>query len=119
MIAIVIFHGEGKHCLNWLLKSGFQHCAVVLESGDNYIFIDPKNGLPQIQVVSESELNDRLGDPAFITLTVETEEFKTEGPFMLNNCVGLVKKIIGISDPFIITPYQLWRHLNVKTNLTR
>ena len=31
--------------------------------------------------------------------------------FMLNTCVGHTKKVLGISNPFILTPYQLYRYL--------
>lgn len=33
------------------------------------------------------------------------------GLFMLNTCVGQVKQQLGISKPFIWTPYQLMRYL--------
>lgn len=31
--------------------------------------------------------------------------------FMLNTCVGHTKQILGINNPFILTPYQLYRYL--------
>ena len=31
--------------------------------------------------------------------------------FMLNTCVGHTKQILGINNPFILTPYQLLKHL--------
>lgn len=35
-------------------------------------------------------------------------------PFMMPTCVGAVKKIIGIRNPFIITPWQLLRYIESK-----
>lgn len=32
--------------------------------------------------------------------------------FMLNTCVGYTKQVLGINNPFILTPYQLYRYLN-------
>jgi len=31
--------------------------------------------------------------------------------FMLNTCVGYTKQVLGINNPFILTPYQLYRYL--------
>ena len=31
--------------------------------------------------------------------------------FMLNTCVGHAKQILGINDPLILTPYQLYVRL--------
>jgi len=31
--------------------------------------------------------------------------------FMLNTCVGHIKQAIGIRNPFILTPYQLYKYL--------
>lgn len=31
--------------------------------------------------------------------------------FMLNTCVGHTKQVLGINNPFILTPYQLYRYL--------
>tara|TARA_R110000822_G_scaffold19230_1_gene62883 strand:+ start:112 stop:354 length:243 start_codon:yes stop_codon:yes gene_type:complete len=33
------------------------------------------------------------------------------GLLMLNTCVGHAKQILGINDPFILTPYQLFKRL--------
>ncbi len=30
---------------------------------------------------------------------------------MINSCVGSVKQYLGVSNPFILTPYQLYRSL--------
>lgn len=31
--------------------------------------------------------------------------------FMLNTCVGHAKQILGINNPLILTPYQLYKRL--------
>ena len=108
--AFVIFHDKGFHILSFLLKQGFKHCAVVIESGEQWILIDPKAGLPQVQTVSEEEINELID---YTIIATTCRDVKIEGPFLLNNCVGLVKKLLGISNPFILTPHQLWRYLNV------
>jgi hypothetical protein len=33
------------------------------------------------------------------------------GLLMLNTCVGYTKQVLGINNPFILTPYQLYRYL--------
>ena len=30
---------------------------------------------------------------------------------MLNTCVGFAKQVIGVNNPLILTPYQLYKHL--------
>ena len=112
--ALVVFHDEGFHVFSPLLEPGYKHCAVIVEQGDYWILFDPQAGLPHIEVIAGIEYDLVSHIQNFKGRTVietSTRELKAEGPLLLNNCVGLVKKILGITNPLILTPYQLWEYL--------
>ena len=45
-----------------------------------------------------------------IVIKAKRKECK-RSPIMLNTCVGHVKQILGINNPLILTPYQLYVRL--------
>jgi len=45
-----------------------------------------------------------------VVVKAEVED-NQRGLFMLNTCVGHIKHALGIRNPFILTPYQLHKHL--------
>jgi hypothetical protein len=45
-----------------------------------------------------------------IVIKAKRKECK-RSPIMFNTCVGHVKQILGINNPLILTPYQLYVRL--------
>ena len=49
-------------------------------------------------------------DENVVVVKVKAKQTK-QGLFMLNTCVGHTKQILGINNPFILTPWQLLKRL--------
>jgi len=112
--AIVAFHSDSNHWLASHLRNGFKHCLVaVLDPDAGWIETDFRRGTPTIRLMCEPGVDliehyDSIG-----LLAVETETIDTEfrAPYFVANCVGMVKVVLGVRKPSIVTPYQLWRFL--------
>ena len=49
-------------------------------------------------------------DENVVVVKVKAKQTK-QGLFMLNTCVSHTKQILGINNPFILTPWQLLKRL--------
>ena len=110
---LVVFHDHGGHWLDFLLKRGFKHCFCVVQDGDYMIRIDGLNSKPKIDVVAGSSFDLRgfYAKEGFTVIEVE-EGTPMKMPFTLNNCVGMVKTVLGIRAFGAVTPFQLYRRLS-------
>ncbi len=100
--------------LKWL-KRGFRHCFVVMRLGGQWVAIDPMAHHVQItvpQLPTDFDLKNWFcaqglrvieGYPAPALL-------RCYPPIFLS-CVELVKRILGVRHPLIITPSQLYQYL--------
>lgn len=110
--ALVVFHGGGRHWLAPLLAPGFAHVAVMVEAGAHWVLIDPGLGTPDVRIVeAERDIARECRDQGWAVVETECRDIQAMGPLMLNNCVGVVKKVLGIRHPFVWTPFQLFNHL--------
>ena len=110
---MVVFHD--KECYHWanrLLKPGFWHVFAILRDDNYWIRLDARDGVPVVEVTASKDfdLADYLKRDGFTV--VELDFQPTPLPrVMIGNCVGVVKAILGISNPLIFTPWQLFKHL--------
>jgi hypothetical protein len=112
--ALVIFHGHGCHVLDPLLKRGFRHVfAVVQDDAGFWIRIDSKAGIPEVDVVGgpKDDLAKFWRGHGYTVLELERGTDAPRGPVINANCVGMVKCLLGLRAPFILTPWQLYRRL--------
>ena len=111
--AIVLFQHDSNHPLRHFLKSGFRHCAVAIEAGDYWVLVDPRNGTPKIEVVAGTTFNLAGFYLSYGYTVVETHVVGARliSPFAITNCVGAVKALLGLRNPFVITPYGLFKFL--------
>jgi hypothetical protein len=113
--ALVVFHGESTHSLAWLLKPGFRHVLVCILVNGYWISVDPADGLPKIEVQCGPDFDLRAAFEDAGAVVVATDMRTTtppNWPWALANCVGVVKAVLGIRAPFVITPYQLFKRLS-------
>lgn len=119
--AVVAFFDPENPRWPKLLKPGFRHVVAAIDDGDYWILIDARDGRPVFQALQTNGY-DMAGfwrsalAPAGGPMTViETAQGPPmDGVFDLHNCVGLVKAMLCIKAPFVITPYQLYKHLTRK-----
>ena len=98
---------EDTNCLWWLkfLKPGFRHCYVILVAAEKQ---DTKKFMTEFA---------HKGGVTLCRVHMEETIFKP-APFMVFTCVEFVKRVLGIRDIAIITPYQLYKKIkNSRKNI--
>lgn len=114
----VAFGGETD--LPWLkvLKPGFRHCFVLINDGQCWVTYDPMSHYTEITVHHVPAFFDMPGWMAgrgytMIEATLDHAHTRP-APLSIYSCVGAVKRVLGIHRRFILTPWQLYRHLLVQ-----
>lgn len=113
--ALVVFSDQTD--LWWLkcLRRGFRHCFVVLRLGDKWVAIDPMAHVLEVSLPDLPDAFDlaawfRRSGLSVVETRVRPPVRRTYPPLYLS-CVEVVKRILGLRCPFVITPAQLYRHL--------
>ena len=106
-----------------LLRKGYKHCFVLIHDGKNWLSIDPLAGYMEVAV---HDLPDHFDLPVWlrgqghkVIAAPMAQEMKTTAPFTLLTCVEVCKRILGIHNRLILTPWQLYKHLQPETNRRR
>lgn len=105
----------------WLrfLRHGFRHCYVVLKISEsswlelnpmsNQIFVNIAESLPDYDYISYLHTGNKI-------ISLSADAFFTPlkpAPIGLFTCVEFTKRLLGIHDVSIITPYQLYKKLKI------
>ena len=103
----------------WLrfLKKGFRHCFIILETDRELIWIDPLSSGVSIKTIKPMEMSvliefyERKG---MYVLVHEMKEIETRYPFPIGvfSCVEMIKRLIGLRDLRVQTPWQLYKFIN-------
>lgn len=114
--ALVVFVGET--CINWLkiLHPGFRHCFVAVRRQSHWVVCDPLCQRTDLLVLSGLTLKElsewyRLHGLVVVETNVRIPPHKL-APLRPFTCVEAVKRILGIHAPWVLTPWQLYRHLD-------
>ena len=112
--AWVVFSGQAD--LFWLriLKPGFRHCSVLLNDGAHWITFDPLSNYTDVMVHNlpqDFDLPLWLKDRGHKVVPAHIERPLNPAPFMPFSCVEAVKRVLGLHKRFVLTPWQLYRHL--------
>lgn len=113
--AWVAFTGEAE--LPWLrlLRPGFRHCFALLSDGRHWITVDPLS--PRLEVAVQPvpasfDLPGWLAGRGHLVVPAPALPPPARpapwGPF---TCVEAVKRLIGLHDRRVLTPWQLYRRL--------
>lgn len=116
--AWVVFSGESD--LPWLriLRPGFRHCYVLLNDGHHWISFEPMSNYTDINVHELPAAFDWplwLHDQGFKVIKSQIHRTRKQAPWMPYTCVEAVKRVIGLHARFILTPWQLYKHLTKTT----
>ncbi len=113
--AWVVFSGQTEIPYLKILRNGFRHCFIVLRRGDHWISLDPLAHKTEIEL---HYLPDDFDLPYWLEArghTVVETEFKKAPlkplPLALFTCVETVKRVLGVHDRRVLTPWQLYKHL--------
>lgn len=113
--AWVVFSGEAP--LWWLrrLRPGFRHCFVVLNDGRRWVLVDPLARHTEVRVIDGPSAADVPGwyrerGHTVVRAPVRRDRVRPAPPAPYT-CVEAVKRVIGLADPAVLTPWQLYRRL--------
>lgn len=115
--ALVVFVDRAECRWLRLLKPGFRHCFAVLRDGPAWLVCDPlldRIELHWLDLPPEHDLARHYAAQGHIVLAGRAgREGPTRAPARLAplTCVTVVKRIIGLCAPRVMTPWQLFRHL--------
>lgn len=108
--AIVIF---GSSQLSYLrvLRSGYQHCMIAVQSGAAWQLIDPLSNafyVTELGIVHPDEIISSFVDQGFDAVPVQRRApVAVEMPLGIFTCVEVVKRVLGLRNRWVITPWQL------------
>ncbi|WP_296992907.1 hypothetical protein [Thalassospira sp. UBA1131] len=114
---LVVFADAPEKRLLRVLKPGFRHCFVLVSGvrAGEWICLDPQSH----RVRCESWCYSPIFDPAAYYRGLGYHCIWARYPASITrkvrfgpmSCVELIKRLLGISAFWIITPWQLYRHL--------
>ena len=118
MKTVISFRDYGDHPLKWMLKKGFKHVVIAVQTGEYWVEIDYSVGVPIVHVMSHKDYDivKYYQEQGYVTVEREQEinkQFKFNlfrGNIFVANCVGLTKALLGLNS-WAITPYQLYKRL--------
>ena len=96
-----------------LLKRGFQHVSVLMLSGRTWVLVRPMYAYTDL-VACEWREGDAPymlvdGDPVILAVQPVRAD-RLRGLVGLQTCVTWAKALMGIRAPWVITPWQLYKH---------
>lgn len=113
--AWVVFSDQTEIPYLKILRDGFRHCFIVLRRGDHWISLDPLAHKTEIEL---HYLPENFDLPEWLKTrghtVVETELKKPHLrplPLALFTCVEAVKRVLGVDEWKVLTPWQLYKHL--------
>jgi hypothetical protein len=113
--ALVVFMGDVS--IRWakLLRPGFRHCFAIVGRNGQWVIFDPMSNYTNLGILSGPSIDDvaswyrQFGLTVIKTVVQRGESPSAEWrPF---TCVEAVKRVLGIRAPWVMTPWQLYRHL--------
>ena len=103
----VVFEDDEVRWWSFFLKKEIRHCYLIKPTGNDFIVYGKNSkGFDLFTVKDEKSIIEGI-----YTIKSYIPKQCKRPLFMLNTCVGHTKQILGINNPFILTPYQLLKHL--------
>jgi len=112
-LKLAVFHNGGAGLYAPVLKEGFRHVFVAVRSDGYWITLDGKDGLPWLDVAAPDsyDLAEFYRKQGFTVVEVDHEAQGSWFPFMTADCLGAAKKVLGVQDWTVRTPWQLYKKL--------
>ena len=110
--AYVAFGGNPTHWWTRFLKKGFYHCALLIGNGFEWLLIDPVAHYTDLILIRRKNAPQILKEKGYrLVRTTPTLPQKVQFHLRPLTCVEVVKRFLGITNPKIWTPYQLFSYL--------
>lgn len=117
--ALVVFEDRLRAGpLRWL-REGFRHCFCVLGDERRWTICDPLKSAVILRTVDDlplAQLARAYADLGALVLVGRPAPPPADGrgggmPLAPLTCVEIVKRLLGVSAPAVLTPYQLYTRL--------
>ena len=102
----VVFTIDEGHWWSWILHPTIRHCYVIAPANGKWIVHSKTT--KGLEMYTTDDVTQVVENDIIVKAVIRESR---RSLFMLNTCVGHTKKVLGISNPFILTPYQLYRYL--------
>lgn len=114
--AWVVFSGETDWPWLQMLRPSFRHCFVIINDGQGWVSVDPMLNHTDVQAYrhlpADFDLPNWLRKRGLRVLQATLDRsHKRPAPLGVFTCVEAVKRILGLHARFVMTPWQLFRHL--------
>ncbi len=113
--AWVVFTNQSDLPILRVLKKNYRHCFVIMNDGNRWLSIDPMANYIDISI---HDLPMGFDLPNWLEKNGHkvkkaklNHNIKKCAPVMIFTCVEVCKRILGIHNRFILTPWQLYRYL--------
>ena len=97
------------------LRRGFSHCFYFKPVGAGFfwLIVDGTSSHTELMCIPQAVVSfeDLTKDGVYVEVEPEIDINKVCYTLSLNNCVDVVKRILGIRATFCLTPYQLYERL--------
>jgi hypothetical protein len=121
----LVCFGESGTGLWWLklLKKGFRHCFVALNDGHRWIIVDTLLHRTHVSVPpldNGFDLASCLREKGYTVIACDVKEPPLKmAPISFFTCVEGAKRILGVHNIMIVTPWQLYKLLVKEKNLSK
>ncbi len=111
----VVFSGQTDLGFLKYLKPGFRHCFAVIRDGARWLIVDPmchRLEVSAAQVDSGFDLPGWLSQRGYRVVPAPSRRIarRIAAPLPFT-CVEAMKRLIGLNDWRVFTPWQLYRRL--------
>jgi hypothetical protein len=113
---IVMFADNRTRAVLQLLRPGFRHCFAALQVGGAWVACDPLKDRIQLALVprpGDFDLAAFYASQGHRVLVGRATGERPRAPALPSflTCVAIVKRLLGIRAPNVLTPWQLHCHL--------
>lgn len=117
--ALLVFSQPKDQPSGWvwlrLLRRGYWHVCAWVQAGDNWVLIDPLASGTLVMVTAcntETLIGAYDRQPVrLLMVDIPPPGLHPPRPHGVGSCVDAVKRLIGLRAWWVVTPYQLYRHL--------
>jgi hypothetical protein len=108
---LIFFIDQGKRgWWDWFTRPGFRHVTMLTHYNGNWTMVECSSRRFRIRYMLPDEIETLMrsaGDVLVVSPGIRNE---VHLPRMFT-CVGLVKHLLGVGWPLVLTPFQLYRKL--------
>ena len=108
----VAFGGRRTYFWTHFLKKNYNHCFLVVGFGFWWTIIDPVLAFTDIFSLQSTDIKKVFAEKGYTLVKAKIDyDYKKVLHLRPLTCVESVKRFLGITNPWIFTPYQLYKYI--------